>query len=225
MCCRSVSRFLSRIALLWLALMLAACAGPTSRVSSGLAVESASDGWIVGSIGAENAPPLVAKGSGFNDHRLFFVSRGGEGGVLAFDKGEVFGMDKDINSGGIAANVFVQRLPAGIYAFVGAEFWANYGMYGTATGRGKLARPVPFVVRPGQVTYIGSFIGSTEWRRNLLGREPVAGYFIVTDASTRDLPLIERKFSGLPKPIVVQLVDPGESNRPLLKHGLPVLKD
>lgn len=213
------------LAWIGLALTLGACAGRSSRVSEGLSAESANDGWIIGTIGAEDSPPLVAKGSGFVDHRLYFVARGGEGGVLAFDKGEVFGLDKDLNAGGIAANVFVQRLPAGVYLFVAAEFWSNYGIPGGVTRKKVLARPVPFVVRPGQAIYIGSFIGSTEWATNLLGREPVGGYFIVSNAYARDLPLIEKEAEQLPRPFLVDVVNPGESNPPLLKQGLPVRRN
>jgi len=183
---------------------LSGCAS-TTAVSKSLATESESDGWIVGTIGAKTGALFARSGTAYNDQTLYFIRIGEKGtGLVHFDVGEAFGLDKDFHDKEESANVFMQRLPAGDYALVGMEFWANYGLSGTLTQREPITTPLRFRVLPRQATYLGSFIASTDWPPGILRTNPGLGYFVVYDRSQRDIPAIMKAYPEIAEMLVAQ---------------------
>lgn len=99
-------------------------------------------------------------------------------------------------------HVIIRRLPPGRYAIT------NFGFSGQIPGVGGIdwsaAKPfeIPFSIKPGQATYIGSFMRSPSFGTSLQPQLGAAGFFVIADRSNRDLPIALRKNSLLPSAII-----------------------
>lgn len=87
-----------------------------------------------------------------------------------------------------SGHVVVRRLPPGRYSVTRFDFAGGIG--GTAYYWSP-AKPfaLPFEIRPGEATYIGSFMRAASLGTPLRAKLGAAGVFVVADRSARDLPL------------------------------------
>ncbi len=104
-----------------------------------------------------------------------------------------------------AGHVVLRRLPPGDYVIDNFSFGGQ--LAGTSYAWSS-ATPfaIRFTIRPGQATYIGSFMRAVSLGTPL---EPVlgaAGFFVIADRSDRDLPIARSRLPGLPD-VTVQVTD------------------
>lgn len=95
-----------------------------------------------------------------------------------------------------SGHVVVRRLPPGSYE-VNNYYFSGF-LPGVATYRWSPARPfsLPFRVRSGEATYIGSFMRSPSLGTSLQPVLGAAGFFVVADRSERDLPIAAGRLGG-----------------------------
>ena len=94
--------------------------------------------------------------------------------------------------------VVVSRLPPGKYEIYDFSFG---GAVGTTTyswsSRNKFS--IPFEIRPGEATYIGSLARAPSLGTSLERTHGAGGFFVISDRSERDLPLARKRHPGLPE--------------------------
>lgn len=88
-----------------------------------------------------------------------------------------------------SGHVVVRRLPPGEYLIDSLAFYGS-----SPTGAAydwSSARPfaIRFTIRPGQATYIGSYMRAPSLGTSLQPALGAAGFFVVADRSDRDLPI------------------------------------
>lgn len=78
---------------------------------------------------------------------------------------------------------------------------------------------IPFTIRAGRSTYIGSYQPISGTRNGLFGAQVVWGaHFVITDESARDIPIARAKNTTL-GPVDVEVFDVDQLNNPLLSMG------
>lgn len=100
--------------------------------------------------------------------------------------------------------IFVAVLRPGDYEFYNINFFFSGGL-ASHTFKAKQDFSVPFKLKPGRVLYTGELLACGAWAKNALQYVPVGGYFIRTDQTKRDKPLIETahpEIRGLPWDII-----------------------
>jgi hypothetical protein len=180
---------------------LASCAPvPTVVVDQSLKVSAPDNaGKLVGTIGARlGAFNLEASPYVYNT--LMFRRAGTTtGGALEFSPPDppIRSYTPDYQDDRFKANTFAVDLPPGDYEFYSYRFYYNNGSV-EKTFSPKAEFSIPFKIERGKATYVGSLIAWGVWGRNFLGIPiPAGGYFVVTDQSARDLPLIAAKHPGM----------------------------
>ncbi len=138
------------------------------------------------------------KGSSGDDGslRLAAKSHSANSGGLIFS-----GMVRNIdfpdtpNRGG---RVFAMSLDPGEYELHSWDIFVQTpGGYGDITPSAA-PQPLPFTVKPGAITYLGSLHGQTVMGKNVLGMDvPASGTAEISDKSDRDLPMIFDKYPML----------------------------
>lgn len=90
-------------------------------------------------------------------------------------------------------HVVVRRLPPGSYQ-VDKFFFAGSNLAGTSySWSSAVPFSLPFTIRPGEATYIGSFMRSPSLGTPLQPVLGAAGFFVVANRADRDLPLARAK--------------------------------
>jgi hypothetical protein len=86
-------------------------------------------------------------------------------------------------------HVVIRRLPPGRYAV--DSYYFGGALPGVGSFAWRPARPfaMPFVIRSGEATYIGSFMRAVSLGTPLQPVLGAAGFFVVADRSSRDLPI------------------------------------
>jgi hypothetical protein len=109
-------------------------------------------------------------------------------------------------SGKETGHVVIRRLPPGRYE-VHSFFFGGPNLAGT-TYSWSPAKPfsLPFDVKSGEATYIGSFMRSPSLGTPLQAALGAAGFFVVADRSERDLPIAKRRLAA-PIKATVQVTD------------------
>jgi len=108
--------------------------------------------------------------------------------------GAVFLRIKDPDFAGVeSGHVVVRCLPPGRYAV--GDFSFGGSVLGLGSYRWRPSRPVslPFSVRSGEATYIGTFMRAPSLETSLEPALGAAGYFVVADRGERDLPIAKRR--------------------------------
>ena len=96
-------------------------------------------------------------------------------------------------SGEETGHVVVRRLPPGRYQVDKFSFGGS-NLAGTAYNwRSAVPFALPFEIRPGEATYIGSFMRAPSLGTPLQPMLGAAGFFVVTDRGERDLPIARTK--------------------------------
>lgn len=88
-------------------------------------------------------------------------------------------------------HVVVRAVPPGRYAITDFEFFGS-GPGASYEWRSATPFALPFAVEPGRATYVGSFMRSLP-PEGLLDELGPAGYFLVADRASRDLPIAEER--------------------------------
>jgi hypothetical protein len=135
----------------------------------------------------------------FQEHALRFRAVGERSGgrVSTFVKGYDLGYDHgfDVADGEWFVDSVAVRLPPGQYEIHALEMRSTTGTF-TQTLLPDVAFSIPFEVRDGRVTYLGSFVGHSVMGRNTFGMEVRAGaYFAVFDERKRDIDFLVAKGS------------------------------
>jgi hypothetical protein len=119
-----------------------------------------------------------------------------------------------------SGHVVVRRLPPGRYVIDQFAF-AGGGM-GMPFFSWSSAKPfrIPFSIRPGQSTYIGSFMRAPSLGTPLQPQLNAAGYFLIADRSDRDLPIARRKNASV-DPVTVEVTDVGAFDSIVLRNSEP----
>lgn len=90
-------------------------------------------------------------------------------------------------------HVIVRRLPPGRYQ-VDRFFFAGSNLAGTSySWSSAVPFTLPFTIRPGEATYIGSFMRAPSLGTPLQPVLGAAGFFVVADRADRDLPIARGK--------------------------------
>lgn len=173
-----------------LAASLAGCVSTSGiDVPSRLAVkEGVPAGYVALSMGGRRIEGQLPP---FQEHTLRFRAVGERSGgrFSTFVKGYDLSYDHgfDIADGELFVDSLVVRLPPGRYEIHALEMRSSSGTF-TQTLLPDLAFSIPFEIRDGRVTYLGSFVGHSLMGRNRLGMEVRAGaYFAVEDQQARDI--------------------------------------
>ena len=85
-------------------------------------------------------------------------------------------------------HVVVTRLPPGNYEVHSFGFAGSTAL-GSVHWSPSKPFSLPFTIRPGEATYIGSFMRSPSLGTSLQPKLGAAGFFVVADRSDRDLPI------------------------------------
>jgi hypothetical protein len=94
--------------------------------------------------------------------------------------------------------VVVTKLPPGKYEIYDYGFGGAVGMTTYSWSSGKKFS-IPFEIRPGEATYIGSFARAPSLGTSLEPTLGAGGFFVISDRSERDLPLARKRFPALPE--------------------------
>lgn len=122
-------------------------------------------------------------------------------------------------TGRATGKVIAVRVPAGQYEVF------QFGFGGSVAGTGlawSSRKPfsLPFTVRPGEATYIGSFARAPSLGTPLQPQLGAAGYFIVSDESERDLKIARDRDPALP-PVRTEVTDVTQFDHPALRRAEP----
>jgi hypothetical protein len=172
-------------------------------------VPDAQAGWIVGSIGEipEKMFSLTSAGSPYGTIQISFRNEAGTvSSAIPFSTGQFDPTLVDFHDKDEKSAAFAIKLPEGNYVIDGLRFSESGDIQGDPCFvKNKLA--VPFTVKHGQATYLGSLIASADWGRGRTGlMVATCGYFVVHDRSTRDEPVIRQKFATVTEPLQVELL-------------------
>ena len=117
-------------------------------------------------------------------------------------------------------HVVVRRLPPGRYQ-VDKFFFGGSNLAGTSYSWSS-AKPfaLPFTIRPGEATYIGSFMRSPSLGTPLQPVLGAAGFFVVANRADRDLPIARAKLPPDTK-INAEVEDVSKFASPALRTGQP----
>jgi hypothetical protein len=123
-------------------------------------------------------------------------------------------------TGAETGQVHVQRLPSGSY--VVDEFHFDGLLPGVVTYSWSSGKPfsLPFTIRPGEATYIGTFMRFPSLGTSLQPVLGAAGFFVVADRSERDLSVAKTKLPESAK-ITVQVTDVSRFGNAALRVSPP----
>jgi len=119
-----------------------------------------------------------------------------------------------------SGHVIVARLPPGQYRV------DNFAFGGFAPGRGSVrwspAKPfaLPFIIRSGAATYIGSFMRAPSLGTPLQSKLGAAGYFLIADRSNRDLPIARTRLPA-GTPVTAEVTDVSQFGSEVLRRSQP----
>lgn len=117
-------------------------------------------------------------------------------------------------------HVVVRRLPPGQYLI------DQFGFSGGGVGMGVIdwSSAVPFAIRftikPGEATYIGSFMRAPSLGTPLEAQVNAAGYFLIADRNERDVPVARAKVPGLAQ-ITIAVTDVTQFGSVVLRRDEP----
>lgn len=97
-----------------------------------------------------------------------------------------------------SGHVIIRRLPPGQYAITNFAFGGQVPGIGSFDWSAVKPFEIPFSIKSGQATYIGSYMRSPSFGMSLQTLLGTAGFFVVSDRSVRDLPIALRKNAALP---------------------------
>jgi hypothetical protein len=153
-------------------------------------------------------------------HSITFQAASGSGPELSFDAAttSMQGVsDHVIQTPQSCVQLVGMSLPPGEYRISGFKWFQDFG---TQTQRLSAARPVsvPFTVKAGQITYLGSFQMSFVYGKTVPGRTaPAAAEYDVGDELRRDadwLRAMRPEFTGIPVTTQLPPDDGGASGFP-----------
>lgn len=101
--------------------------------------------------------------------------------------------------------VFLQRLPAGEYEIYDFGFGGSIGMM-TTTYRSATPFALHFRINAGEATYVGNYARAPSMGTALQPQFGVAGYFVISDQSERDIAIARQKDPTLP-PVHISVPD------------------
>jgi hypothetical protein len=175
---------------------LAGCSTTAGYAGAGLKVANPDDaGRVVGSIAfsLDGDPQYMRYSFGFR-------KRGGgkdDNGFVAvantmWNKKDEF----DVAGAKLQGKTFDLQLPPGDYEIYQVYMSSDTGTVSNAFSA-KEPFSVPFTVARGETVYIGQFLHRGAWGKNGFGMKvPASSWFVVSDESARDLPLIKRRDPG-----------------------------
>ncbi len=117
-------------------------------------------------------------------------------------------------------HVVIRRLPPGRYEVQRFDFGGHLPGVGTFAWRPTRPFAMPFVIRSGEATYIGSFMRAVSLGTPL---EPVlgaAGFFVVADRSERDLPIARGRLGAATK-VASEVADVSAFESAILRTAAP----
>lgn len=88
-----------------------------------------------------------------------------------------------------SGHVVVRRLPPGDYVIDNFAFYGSSPMGAAYDWSSAKPFAIRFTIRPGQATYIGSFMRAVSLGTPLEPQLGAAGFFVVADRAGRDLPI------------------------------------
>jgi hypothetical protein len=155
-------------------------------------------GFMVMSVGSD-----TSMGSRAITYTLNFRNKGsGEIGTIKFTPHRpavpFVGTKRDFDGDDETGFVDVRRLAPGDYEIFGL----SAAMYGVIGWHWKPTDEfsIPFTIKPGVGTYLGSFTGIATSKRSVLSLGapfPTGAYFVVSNREGRDLPIARRKVPAL----------------------------
>lgn len=131
-----------------------------------------------------------------------------------------FGARSDFDfTGRESGKVKIERLPPGDYEIHDFGFGGSLGSSVTGFSSG---RPfvIPFTIRAGQATYIGSFARAPSLGTSLQPVLGAAGFFVVSDRGERDLAIARQRRPDLPV-VTMAVADVSALGHPALRSSEP----
>lgn len=164
-----------------------------------------------------NHPVMV--GATLDPYRAYYIRArrkdGHAGAQFLWHEGWIVSTEDDLAPFGAHGAVIMKELPAGEWE-VNTFRLETHGRWRWWPVR---EFSIPFTIRPGRATYIGSYQPVGHMYKNWLGLELVGGAsFVVTDQSARDIPIAQAKKPGL-GPVDIEVFDVRTLNNPLLIRG------
>lgn len=164
----------------------------------------------------------VVNGSPVDAYRAYYIRArriGGDGGAqFSWHEGWLVSSPNDLASSGGKGEVIVKDLAPGDWEI----YWFRLETHGYPirvrwTPRQEFS--IPFKIRPGRATYIGSYQPVGHMYKNMLGIMSVGGgSFVVSDQSARDIPIAKTIRPDL-GPVDVDVFDVDMLHNPLLSRG------
>jgi hypothetical protein len=119
-----------------------------------------------------------------------------------------------------SGHVIVRRLPPGRYVVNGFYFGGFVPGVGSFAWSPSRPFALPFVIRSGEATYIGSFMRSVSLGTPLQPILGASGFFVVADRSDRDLPLARSRLPADTR-IAVEVTDVSAFGSEILRTSMP----
>lgn len=197
-------------------------AAPAFAVREPRPYAGADGGWLVFAVGTVNG---FGMDFGFPYHRLAGADSATaplwRGAIQPRLGGAIYLKIKDPDfEGAETGHVVARRVPAGSYVI------DNFSFGGTVPGVGGLswstARPfaIPFAIRPGRATYIGSYMRSVSLGTPLEPQLGAAGFFVIADRSGRDAPFARGRLPA-ETPLDIEVTDVDAFGSVILRTSTP----
>jgi hypothetical protein len=122
-------------------------------------------------------------------------------------------------SGRETGKVMMHRLPPGDYEIYDFGFGGAVGNSITTFSSGQRF-VIPFTIRPGGATYVGSFTRAPSLGTSLEASLDAKGYFVISDRHERDLAIARARTPDLVEP-TVSVTDVSVFNHPALRTSEP----
>lgn len=188
------------------ALVLAVLASPASARPKATDYSEPDGGYLIYAVG----DITLGMHFGFPFHRIALPDgapvRDWSGAISPSLGGAIYLKVKNPDfEGRETGHVVIRRLPPGDYVIdnfsFGGQLAGTSFFWSTAT-----PFAIPFTIRSGGATYIGSFMRAPSLGTSLAPTLGASGYFVIADRSARDLPIARTRMPTLPD-IITQVSD------------------
>lgn len=123
-------------------------------------------------------------------------------------------------SGGETGHVVIRCLPPGEYEVGSFSFSGSVPGIGGYTWSPAEPFSLPFSIRSGEATYIGSFMRAPSLGTSLQPVLGAAGFFVIADRSERDLPIATGRIPTAMK-VITEVTDVSVFGNPALRVNEP----
>lgn len=184
--------------------------------------------------GADAGYLVVAMGEGvdtnYSSYKLFYqnINDPKIAGALNFNSAGFIGPPTLDFKGEERGVVLIKKLPPGDYKLINFEIYMNgANLVPSMWWKSKDDFSIPFKISTGTGTYLGDFKAVGQIFRSVFGLKHAIGgaYFVVSDKSSRDIPVAKQKLASLDR-VDISIPNVDDLNNSLIrsKESPPVME-